>query len=116
MNPVTSPYLGDVPPDSFTLADGRKLGYRDFGAAGGKPFLYFSGGGSSSIEPAYAHKVCGQLGLRVIGIDRPGMGRSDHRSDYSVESVVKDAMALADQLELARFGSIGMSAGGHSRS
>jgi hypothetical protein len=64
VKPVTSPYLGDVPPSSFTLADGRKLGYRDFGAAGGKPFLYFSGGGSSSIEPAYAQGLVQSARLR----------------------------------------------------
>lgn len=112
MTKINSPFLGNTPPQFFVLSGGRKLSYRDFGPVDGKPFLYFHGGGSSAIEPAYALNYCAQLGLRVIGIDRPGMGGSDKRSDYSIEGVASDALALADHLQLKRFGSIGMSAGG----
>ncbi|MES2489207.1 MAG: alpha/beta hydrolase [Pseudomonadota bacterium] len=112
MKKIDSPFLGDTPPQFFPLSDGRKLSYRDFGPVDGKPFLYFHGGGSSAIEPAYARSYCYELGLRVIGIDRPGMGGSDQRSDYSIEGVANDALALAKHLQLKRFGSLGMSAGG----
>lgn len=112
MKKIASPFLGDTPPQFFLLSDGRKLSYRDFGPIDGKPFSYFHGGGSSAIEPAYARLYCEELGLRVIGIDRPGMGGSDRRSDYSIEGIANDALALANHLQLKRFGSIGMSAGG----
>jgi pimeloyl-ACP methyl ester carboxylesterase len=111
MTTITSPFLGDTPRQFVSLSDGRKLSYRDFGPADGKTFLYFHGGGSSSIEPAYARSYCAELGLRVIGIDRPGMGGSDRRADYSIEGIAADALELAKHLGLSRFGTIGMSAG-----
>lgn len=111
MKKFTSPFVGDTPAQFLQLSDGRRLSYRDFGPVDGKPFLYFHGGGSSAIEPAYANPYIAELGLRVIGIDRPGMGSSTQRANYSIEGVAADGLALADHLGLKRFGTIGMSAG-----
>src|SRR5437879_1203335 len=55
------------------LCDGRTLGYTIYGKPTGKPLLYF---GSSRLEAGILARSAELAGIRLIGIDRPGMGRS----------------------------------------
>lgn len=69
----------------------------------GPPVLYLHGGGDSRLSrPAETH------GVRVIGVERCGprvRGRN-------LRSWADEAVALADELGLERFGVVGWSAGG----
>lgn len=96
---------------SLTLADGRRLGYAQYGDPAGAPLIYFHGGGSSRLEPRYADRYARRLGLRLIGMDRPGYGLSTPMAEVNWQGVGRDALALADALSLKRFGVVGMSAG-----
>jgi pimeloyl-ACP methyl ester carboxylesterase len=65
----------------FQLPDGRVLGYADYGALGGKPLFYFHGWPSLRIEFAglAGDEIAAQLNVRVIAVDRPGIGLSGYQ-------------------------------------
>jgi pimeloyl-ACP methyl ester carboxylesterase len=53
-----------------------------------------------------------RLGLRLIGIDRPGYGLSTPKPGRTIGGWVDDALAVADELGLGRFATVGVSTGG----
>jgi pimeloyl-ACP methyl ester carboxylesterase len=57
-------------------------------------------------------EIAESLGLRVIAVDRPGIGHSSPSRPRSLQDWVSDISALADALGLPRFGVLGWSAGG----
>ena len=68
---------------TFSLADGRLLGYAFYGPEGGRPVLYLHGTPSSRLEPLiiniWGHSLTDllqQYNIRLIAVDRPGMGLS----------------------------------------
>lgn len=91
----------DAPPiRTLRLRDGRNLAYRDYGEPGGRAMLYFHEGLGSSLLPPGAQSLALQLGLRIIGVDRPGFGQSDPHPDYSFDGVAEDVVELCDALGL----------------
>lgn len=62
---------------TIVLKDGRTLGYADFGNPNGKPVFYFNGYPGSRLEAKAGEKGIEKSGIRVISIDRPGIGLSD---------------------------------------
>jgi pimeloyl-ACP methyl ester carboxylesterase len=60
-------------------------------------------------EPLFEHGE--RLGIRWLGYDRPGYGRSTPRADRDVASAAHDAEAVADAAEVDRFAVIGHSGG-----
>jgi len=95
------------------LAQGRLLGIAEFGPADGFPVLWFHGtpGARRQVPPqavSYSHEV----GVRIIGVERPGVGRSSpHRYDRVIDWSA-DVAELLDRLDIDRFGVIGLSGGG----
>ena len=73
---------------TLTLSDGRKVGFSDYGKAGGAPVIWCHGGPGSRLEGAAAGAAAQALGLRVIGIDRPGYGLSTVRPGRSIADVM----------------------------
>ena len=108
---VSQPALYSREHQSLTLADGRCLGYAEYGDPAGSPLLYFHGGGSSRLEPAYADHYARRLGIRLVSMDRPGYGRSTPMTAANWCSVGRDALALADALSISTFSVAGLSAG-----
>lgn len=94
------------------LPDGRFLGVEEFGDPEGEPAFYFHGGLSSRIDIAFASDTCRELGLRLISVDRPGIGRSSPQAGRSLSDWPMDIAKLADALGLERFALLGWSAGG----
>src|SRR2546426_4842641 len=66
------------------LRDGRRLAYDDVGDPTGPAVLYFHGGGDSRLTRHPDDAVAGELGVRLIAVDRPGSGRSDLRPGRSL--------------------------------
>lgn len=95
-----------------TLPDGRRLAYQSFGDPKGRPVFYFHGWPSSRLDAALLGDLAAQAGLRMIGVDRPGIGRSDFQPGRTLLDWPKDVDALADALELERFAVFGASGGG----
>jgi pimeloyl-ACP methyl ester carboxylesterase len=95
------------------LADGRTLGVAEFGAATGRPVFWFHGtpGARRQVPPA-ARRLARRDNLRVIGVERPGIGQSTPHLYRSVSEFAHDIAKLAEQLEIDRFGLVGLSGGG----
>lgn len=53
-----------------------------------------------------------RLGVRLIGLDRPGSGRSDEKKGYQLLDWPDDVVEVADQLGIERFAIEGLSGGG----
>jgi pimeloyl-ACP methyl ester carboxylesterase len=91
--------------------DGRTVAFTDFGPDDGAAVLWCHGGPGSRREPTMIPDAA-EHGLRRIGIDRPGYGRSTPRPERDIASWVPDAIAVADACGLDRFVAVGVSTGG----
>ena len=98
----------------ITLPDGRVLGFDEYGERSGLPVFYFHGTPSSRLEfTQFGNEALAQtLGLRVIAVDRPGMGLSDFQPGRRIGDWPHDVAALADELGLERFVVLSYSGGG----
>ena len=95
------------------LVDGRQLGVAEFGTPGGRPVLWFHGTpGARRQVPPKAREMAAKTGVRIIGVERPGVGGSTAHLYDSLLGWADDIRELADHLELARFGIVGLSGGG----
>jgi pimeloyl-ACP methyl ester carboxylesterase len=98
---------------TIVLPDGRRLGFAEFGVPNGKPMFWFHGTpGARRQIPPEARTAALQRGVRLIGIDRPGVGDSTPHRYSSFRAWARDIESVADQLGLRRFGLIGLSGGG----
>jgi len=96
---------------TFRLADGRLLGYRIFGNPDGHPVFLFHGIPGSRCGAEIVTDQAEQQGLRIIGVDRPGIGLSTFQPNRSFLDWPPDILALADELGLGKFGVVGNSGG-----
>ncbi len=94
---------------TMRLSDGRTLGYAEYGQASGDALLYF---GTSRLEARLLTDAAERAGIRLIGLDRPGMGLSDFQPGRRLLDWPRDTVDLADRLQIDRFAVVGVSAGG----
>lgn len=101
---------------TFTLPNGRKIGYAQYGSPTGKPIISLHGILGSRLESALFDADAKQLGARIIAIDRPGIGWStpDPRplQERNVVNYANDVEALAEHLQLEDYAVLGTSGGG----
>ncbi|MCA0303718.1 MAG: alpha/beta hydrolase [Proteobacteria bacterium] len=95
-----------------TLPDGRALGCRRVGVPSGPVVFHQHGGPSSRLEVDLFADAATRAGLCVIGIDRPGIGRSTPHPGRTLLQWADDVRALADALAVERFAVTGWSEGG----
>lgn len=94
------------------LPDGRRLAFVEYGASAGPLVVYLHGTMGSGVEAVLGHEVCVRLGLRLVGVDRPGHGESTDDRPRTFARFARDIAALADHLDAAQFGLVGWSGGG----
>lgn len=95
------------------LPDGRRLGFAEFGAAGGTPILWLHGTpGARRQIPPEARRLAVRDNLRIVGVDRPGIGSSTPHLYRDIAESVADLEVLADRLGLDDVLVIGLSGGG----
>jgi pimeloyl-ACP methyl ester carboxylesterase len=95
-----------------TLRDGRNLAYLEVGPADGSPVFHFHGHGSSRLEALALADAAERAGVRLIALDRPGIGLSDPKVGDRLLDWPLDIAEAADRLGIQRFAVQGMSAGG----
>jgi pimeloyl-ACP methyl ester carboxylesterase len=100
-----------VTSDVITLADGRRLRWREFGDPDGLPVLYTAGTPVSGLGGAAYDGAARAAGLRWVSPDKPGYGGSDYQRTRSVSSWAGDLAALAGHLGLDHFALAGESGG-----
>jgi pimeloyl-ACP methyl ester carboxylesterase len=95
------------------LPDGRRLGYAEFGDPRGPLVLWFHGtpGGRRQVPPA-GRRAADELGLRVVCVERPGVGYSTDHAYHALRDWPADVAVVADALGHERFLVVGLSGGG----
>lgn len=88
------------------------MGYAEYGDPHGYPVFYFHGGLSCRIDATSSGPAAFEAGLRVIAVDRPGMGLSQRRAGMILLDWPHDVAELADHLNVDRFAVMGWSFGG----
>lgn len=96
----------------IVLDDGRALGYADLGDPDGFPVVYCHGGLSSRIDAGSAEAPAAAAGLRLLAVDRPGIGLSDRHAGSGLADWADDVAALVDLLGIEDFAAMGWSGGG----
>lgn len=102
----------DAPDCQVRLANGRRVGYAQYGDPKGWPIFYCHGFPASRLEGSLLHGTAKRLGARIVAADRPGYGLSDFQSDRRLIDWPNDVIELADMLGIERFSVLGISGGG----
>lgn len=97
---------------TIVLPDGRLLGWDDVGDPDGTPLLYFHGFGSTRLIRHPDDSIAERLGIRLLAVDRPGIGLSTSRPARRLLDFARDVGDLADAIGLDRFGIVAWSGGG----
>ena len=98
---------------SVAVRGERRLSFAEFGNPRGAPVFWLHGtpGGRRQV-PVEARKYALENDLRIIGIDRPGIGTSTPHLYDDVLDWTGDLAVLADNLGVDTFRVIGLSGGG----
>jgi len=98
------------------LPDGRTIAYSTHGVpqkdAKHLRIFFFHGNPGCRIEAAIFDELAVEHDFQIVGIDRPGFGRSSYQVNRTLLDWPKDVLALADHLGSAQFGLLGVSGGG----
>jgi len=115
MSRVVSRYSGVINPrenQTFSLPDGRILGYAEYGHPNGFPVFSFHGFPSSRLESFPVDKLAYRRRLRIIALDRPGFGLSSFQPHRRITDWPADVEAFAHHNGIKRFAVFGASGGG----
>jgi pimeloyl-ACP methyl ester carboxylesterase len=98
---------------TIPLPDGRRLGYAEYGVPAGPLVLWFHGSpGARRQIPLVGRRAATSLGLRLVCVERPGIGASSDHAYARVLDWADDVAVVADVLGHERFMVIGLSGGG----
>lgn len=86
--------------NTLRLASSRILAWSEFGCPDGLPVLFFHSNGSSRLEASLFHEQARLSGLRLIAVDRPGIGKSEFCFSNTPEPFAHDLVELLDHLAL----------------
>lgn len=84
-----------APPDRtgrLVLPGGRALGWAEWGPPEGRPVLFCPGAGTSR-SLGFGAGIVDRLGIRLISLDRPGLGASDPSPGRTLGSWAEDIRA-----------------------
>jgi len=98
---------------TIVLEDDRQLGYAEYGPTTGRPMLWFHGTpGARRQIPPEAHESAHARDIRLIAVERPGIGASTPHRYGSLLDWAADIEWLCDALGVSNFGVVGLSGGG----
>jgi pimeloyl-ACP methyl ester carboxylesterase len=92
--------------------DGRSVAYAEWGDPGGVPVIALHGTPGGRLGRPPDEEKIRELGIRLITYDRAGYGWSDRHRGRRVVDCVGDVAAIADELGIDRFATMGGSGGG----
>lgn len=102
-------------PHVLCLEGRRVIGWHEFGQQHNPvaTVLYCHGTPGTGYEALFFHEAARRMGIRIIAIDRPGLGSSDRVEFRWIDTWVRqDVVAVVEHLELKRFAVMGFSGGG----
>lgn len=92
------------------LRDGRALGWAEWGPADGVPVL-FCPGAATSRWLGFGADAVDALGVRLVSVDRPGLGASDADPGRTLPDFARDVADLAAARGLRGLRGVGFSQG-----
>jgi pimeloyl-ACP methyl ester carboxylesterase len=97
-------------PSNLRLPDGRDLAWSEWGPQDGRPVLFCPGAGMSGVL-GFGTDLLSDRGLRLLALDRPGLGRSSPDPAKTYGSWAADVGHLVEALGLRRVLGVGFSQG-----
>lgn len=98
---------------NIAVGEDRQLGFAEFGAPQGRAVFWLHGTpGARRQIPVEARVYAKQAGIRLVGVDRPGIGSSTPYQYESVLQFAEDLGTVADTLGIDKMAVIGLSGGG----
>jgi pimeloyl-ACP methyl ester carboxylesterase len=108
MSMLTTPRIEGT----ITVRGGRKLSFAEFGPPRGRAVVWLHGTpGARRQIPEAARLAAVELDVRIIGIDRPGVGLSTPHLYDSILDFTPDLEIVLDRLGIGRVAVIGLSGG-----
>lgn len=101
-----------LPPTHTLEVAGRTIAYCVLGDTSGTPVLAAHGSPGSRYQLLPLHAAAEHAGIRLIALDRPGVGLTSPDAARGFDTGAADAIAVLDSLELARVTALGFSGGG----
>src|SRR5690349_1078427 len=98
---------------TIAVGDDRQIGFAEFGDPQGRAVFWLHGTpGARRQIPVEARVYAEQRQIRLIGVDRPGIGSSTPYQYDTIFAFAEDLRTIADTLGIDRFEVIGLSGGG----
>lgn len=97
---------------TIVARDGRTLAYVEVGIPDGPLVIHNHGGPSSRLEARLLASSVLKNGLRLVCVDRPGMGKSTPQPQRTYAGWADDLLSIADALGRREFAVTGWSEGG----
>src|SRR6476659_1654760 len=98
---------------NIAVGDDRQIGFAEFGDPQGRAVFWLHGTpGARRQIPMEARVFAEQRQIRLIGVDRPGIGSSTPYQYDAVVAFADDLRTIADTLGIDTFEVIGLSGGG----
>ncbi|CCW09955.1 alpha/beta fold hydrolase [Rhodococcus sp. EsD8] len=98
---------------SVAVGGGRRIGFAEFGSAQGRAVFWLHGTpGARRQIPVEARSYAEREHVRLIGLDRPGIGSSSPHRYENVLAFADDLRIVADTLGVDRMAVVGLSGGG----
>ncbi len=98
---------------NIAVGDDRQLGFAEFGDPQGRAVFWLHGTpGARRQIPTEARVYAEDNGVRLIGIDRPGIGSSTPFQYDTVVAFAEDLRTAADTLGIGKMAVVGLSGGG----
>jgi len=95
------------------VGGGRRIGFAEFGTPQGQAVIWLHGTpGARRQIPVEARRFALEHDLRLVGIDRPGIGSSTPHLYGTMRDFAADLQAVADEIGLDDLIVVGLSGGG----
>jgi pimeloyl-ACP methyl ester carboxylesterase len=98
---------------NIAVGENRQISFAEFGAPQGRPVFWLHGTpGARRQIPTEARVYSEDHNIRLIGVDRPGIGSSTPHRYSCILSFADDLRTIADTLGVDKMAVIGLSGGG----
>src|SRR6476469_923061 len=98
---------------NIAVGEDRQIGFAEFGAPQGRAVFWLHGTpGARRQIPTEARAYAEEADIRLIGIDRPGIGSSTPYQYDNVLEFADDLRTIADTLGIDKMAVVGLSGGG----
>jgi pimeloyl-ACP methyl ester carboxylesterase len=109
---ILLPLAERSPHGALRLPDGRAMAWAEYGSARGLPCVLVPDTGSSRLAPGWLlHDSALPAAIRLLAMDRPGIGVSDPIGFGGAEDPAEDLRRLVETLAVGRVAVIGIGQG-----